>query len=283
MFCLFFPTGNVNTHTATPVDYLATEPEDIGQDIVTLGDPQEEFSLGDVTQHTQNEAQGAVESFSLSSETTPVVADEQDPTPSPLDKVHTTTTKSKILTSTVTYGWEPESTQTSWQKVLNNPIDFVSVPENHLQPSHNRPMPVEDLNTENSTAHEVKTHNHKHYQPMPETNLEPGERVDYKIFIESKPKSTIDNLETAYEFREVGGSKHFQPMPETNLDDELCGGESCGKNLDHTTQTISTITSEGIEDEMTASSTERTSPVILNKEHSNENFSSESTTDSKQR
>ncbi|XP_036434146.1 brevican core protein [Colossoma macropomum] len=214
--------GKLDSHTVTPVDYLATEPEDIGQDIVTLTDPQEEFSLGHVTQHKENEAQGAVEAFPISSEQTTVEADEQDPTPSLLEKVYTTTVNSKILTTPATYGWESESTQkNSWQEVLTDPIHIESVPEIHLQPNRNYPMPVEGSDTEKSTAiYEVKSHNHKHYQPMPDTNLEPGERVDYKIYLESKPETTTDKLELPSDFREIGGSKHFQEMPETNLDDQ---------------------------------------------------------------
>ncbi|XP_036801762.1 brevican core protein isoform X1 [Oncorhynchus mykiss] len=47
--------GNSNTHTESPHDYLATEPEDIGQDIVTLSEPLEEFSLGQVTEQVMSE------------------------------------------------------------------------------------------------------------------------------------------------------------------------------------------------------------------------------------
>uniref|UniRef100_A0A8C7H240 Brevican n=1 Tax=Oncorhynchus kisutch TaxID=8019 RepID=A0A8C7H240_ONCKI len=47
--------GNSNTHTESPHDYLATEPEDIGQDIVTLFEPLEEFSLGQVTEQVMSE------------------------------------------------------------------------------------------------------------------------------------------------------------------------------------------------------------------------------------
>ncbi|XP_070293438.1 LOW QUALITY PROTEIN: brevican core protein-like [Salvelinus sp. IW2-2015] len=53
--------GNSNTHTESPHDYLATEPEDIGQDIVTLPEPLEEFSLGQVTEQVvSEEAQGSL-------------------------------------------------------------------------------------------------------------------------------------------------------------------------------------------------------------------------------
>ncbi|XP_072535621.1 brevican core protein isoform X2 [Salminus brasiliensis] len=293
--------GNLNSHTVTPVDYLATEPEDIGQDIVALTYPQEEFSLGHVTQHTENEAQGAVETYSIFSEQTPAEAEKQDATSAPLDKFHTTIVSSKILTTPATY----ESTQK--QDVLTNPI--ISVPEIHLEPNRNHPMPIEDSDTQNSTAsYEVKSHNHKHYQPMPDMNLEPGEQIEYKIYVERKPDIYI--IEPPTEFREIGGSKHFQPMPETNLDDQdetyvdehTTAGEASldGQDgnqvyenvtvtepheqnttepsrvyddLDHTTQ-------NGSEDEVTTLPTEISPLVTLNQEDFTEHSSSETTTES---
>ncbi|KAL7874269.1 hypothetical protein SRHO_G00052390 [Serrasalmus rhombeus] len=311
--------GNLDSHTVTPVGYFTTEPEDIGQDIVTLTDPQEEFSLGHVTQHKENEAQGAVETFPISSEQTTVEADKQDSTPSLLEQVYTTTVNSKILSTPATYGWESESTQkNSWQEVLTDPIHVESVPEIHLQPNRNYPIPVEDSDTENSTAiYEVKSHNHKHYQSMPDTNLEPGERVDYKIYPESKPETTTDNLELPSNFREIGGSKHFQEMPETNLDDQdgshvdeqttavqtnlddqngTYVGEQIAlvdtytgntteppgldENLHYTTQTTSFVTSEGSEDEVITPSTEKTSPFVILSEDGKGNSSPETTTES---
>ncbi|XP_066539335.1 brevican core protein isoform X2 [Hoplias malabaricus] len=282
--------GNLNSDTAPTTNYLGTEPEDIGQDIVTLTDPQEEFSLTGVTQHIENEAQGAVETFSISSEETPLEADKQDPTPSPLNKTYTTTVNSKILTTPATYGWDPSSTQKSWQELLTNSTDLESdlVPEVHAEPSHNQHMTDEDSDTGNSTAkYEINSHNHKHYQPMPDTNLQPGEKMDYKIYLESKPETVVSGSEPSSDVREIGGSKHFQPMPETNLDDQdislthehatavdthvenTTEPVGLGNNLDHTTQTTSAVTSAGLEEELTTPSTEKTSPrVILTEEDS---------------
>ncbi|XP_071253571.1 brevican core protein-like isoform X1 [Salvelinus alpinus] len=62
--------GNSNTHTESPHDYLATEPEDIGQDIVTLFEPLEEFSQ--VTEQVvSEEAQGSLTTLPIPEEQHP--------------------------------------------------------------------------------------------------------------------------------------------------------------------------------------------------------------------
>uniref|UniRef100_A0A4W4FZL4 Brevican n=1 Tax=Electrophorus electricus TaxID=8005 RepID=A0A4W4FZL4_ELEEL len=191
------------------------------QGIVTLAEPEELFSLGYMTQHTVNEAQGAVETLPLSSEQTPVEPNEHDPTPSPHSDIYATIINEKVLTTSATYGWEPESTQDSWKEVLTSHIGFEFVPKIHLEPSPKQSEQVENPDAEIGTTHyEKKIHNHKHYQPMPDTNLEAGERVEYETYTEGKPATKTDSLGPPSEVREVGGSKHFQPMPETNLDDE---------------------------------------------------------------
>ncbi|KAG9276605.1 brevican core protein [Astyanax mexicanus] len=283
--------GNLNSHTVTPVDFLATEPEDIGQDIVTLTDPQEEFSLGHVTEHTQNEALGAVETYPIYSEQTPTESDKhEEATPTLSDEVYTTTADSKILTTTASYDWQPKSTQNVWQDVLTNPIEFKSAPEVHLEPNHEDE--IEDPDTENSTAtYVVKSHNHKHYQPMPNTNLESGEELEYKIYIERKPETTFEILEPATEFREIGGSKHFQPMPETNLDEQEESQEYEHQTVmqpheDNTTEPsrldedLDHTTIKGSKDEVTTQSTEISSLITLTQADLNENSSSEATTES---
>ncbi|XP_029596017.1 brevican core protein isoform X2 [Salmo trutta] len=64
--------GNSNTHTESPHDYLATEPEDIGQDIVTVFEPLEEFSLSQVTEQVvSEEAQGSLTALPVPEEQHP--------------------------------------------------------------------------------------------------------------------------------------------------------------------------------------------------------------------
>ncbi|KAJ8398419.1 hypothetical protein AAFF_G00426740 [Aldrovandia affinis] len=57
--------GDGNSQTNAPLDYLSTEPEDMNQDIVTLSEPLEEISLGQVTEHVESEVKGLLESFSV--------------------------------------------------------------------------------------------------------------------------------------------------------------------------------------------------------------------------
>lgn len=214
VFLLYF--SELSSQTVNPLDYLATEPEDIGQDIVTLADTEEEFSSGHVTQ-TENEAQGAVEIVSFSSKHK-VKTEEHDPTPSPFDKVYSTTTSRNIITTPAVYGQKPEPTQSSWQEVLIKPTDSELVPKIHLQPSWNQPKSAEDQDKENATADsEVKTDHHIVYQPMPDTILEPGEQLEYQTFTESKQSTTFDNLEPLLEFTEIRG---YKLMLETKHDDQ---------------------------------------------------------------
>lgn len=265
---------------------------------MTLADTEEEFSPGHVTQKTENEAQGAVEIFSFSSKHT-IKPDKHDTTPLPFEELHTTTARRNILTTPAIYGQKPEPTQSSWQEVLIKPVDSAAVPKTHLQPSWSQPKSAEDQDKETQTASsEVKTDNHAHYQPMPDSKLEPGEQVENKTLTESKPNATVENLEPLYEFRDIGGSKS---MPETNLDDQ--DGSHAHENstlieaeagnitwnlaleshvsLVFSTQTTSSEITEGSGSELTTAFTEKTSPnVTLSQEDSYDHSSSETTTKS---
>ncbi|XP_026885150.2 brevican core protein isoform X2 [Electrophorus electricus] len=259
--------------------YCFREQEEDRQGIVTLAEPEELFSLGYMTQHTVNEAQGAVETLPLSSEQTPVEPNEHDPTPSPHSDIYATIINEKVLTTSATYGWEPESTQDSWKEVLTSHIGFEFVPKIHLEPSPKQSEQVENPDAEIGTTHyEKKIHNHKHYQPMPDTNLEAGERVEYETYTEGKPATKTDSLGPPSEVREVGGSKHFQPMPETNLDDEdgshvdefetiaeMHAGNATlpmisKESLNSVARTTTSGTSEGSGGDMTSPATEKPAP-----------------------
>ncbi|KAB5586878.1 hypothetical protein PHYPO_G00006500 [Pangasianodon hypophthalmus] len=288
--------ADLSSQTVNPFAYLATEPEDIGQEIVTLAYTEEEFSPGHVTQKTENEAQGAVEILSFSNKHT-VKSEEHDPTSTPFDKIHTTTASRNILTTPAIYGEKPEPTQSSWQEVLIKSTDSEAVPKVHIEPSWNQPKSAEDQDKENSTADsEVKTDNHTHYQPMPDTNLEQGEQVEYNTFTESKPNTTVDTLEQLYEIREIRGSK---AMPETNLDDQdgshvdehsivieaqagnITVALESDISLDFRTQTTSSEITEGSGSELTTAFTEKIGPnVTLSQEDSYDHSSSEATTES---
>lgn len=288
-------TAHLNSQPVTPFDYFATVPEDIGQDIVTLADTEEELSPGHVTQKTENEAQGNVEILSFSGNHT-VKNEEHDTTPFPFDNIDTTTASRNILTIPAIYGQKPEPTQSSWQEVFVKPIDSEVVPKIHLEPSWSQPKSAEDQDKETHAANsEVKTDNHTYYQPMPDFNLEQGEQVENETFTASKPNTTVNTLEPLYEFKETGGSKS---MPETNIDDQdgthvhelLTVIETQAGNITvalesdvrlvFRNQTTSSEITEGSGSELTTAFIERIGPdVTTSQEDSYEHSSSEMTTE----
>ncbi|ROJ29214.1 Brevican core protein [Anabarilius grahami] len=216
--------ANSKSQTVPPIDYMATEPEDTEQHIVTLADPQEEYSMDQVTQESENEAQGAVESFSIYSTQTTSEPEEHNHTLSSQEDVTASTRRD--LTTPASQDRYLESTEVTRQKVQ-------SVPEIYMDPKHNNFMQEGEPDLKASSIDGVKSSNHRHYQPMPDTNLEPGEPIDFIPPIEARPKTTEA---PSSQPKEINGSKHFQPMPDTSLEDE--------DEEDHVTSEIS-MTTEG--------------------------------------
>lgn len=56
-------TDSRNTPTHSPMDYVATEPEDIGQDVVILTETDQELQLNQHAEQVEREVQSAFESF----------------------------------------------------------------------------------------------------------------------------------------------------------------------------------------------------------------------------
>ncbi len=201
---------------------MATEPEDTEQHIVTLADPQEEYSVDQITQHSENEAQGAFESFSIYSTQTTSEPEEHKHKTSPQLDEDSTYRDSTTPTSTDRY---LESTEFTWQKV-------ESVPEIYIDPKHIDVTQKREPDIKASAVDGVKSSNHRHYQPMPDTNLQQGEPIKFIPPTEAQPETTEEPLSQP---KEIDGSKHFQPMPETNLEDE---------DKDHVTSEISMTTED---------------------------------------
>uniref|UniRef100_A0A672QNJ9 Brevican core protein n=1 Tax=Sinocyclocheilus grahami TaxID=75366 RepID=A0A672QNJ9_SINGR len=206
----------------SPIDHMATEPEDTEQHIVTLAVPQEEYSVDQITQQSENEAQGAVESFSIYSTQTTSEPEEHNHTTSPQLDEDSTYRDSTTPTSTERY---LESTEVTWQKV-------ESVPEIYIDPKHTDFTQKGEPDIKASAVDGVKSSNHRHYQPMPDTNLQPEEPINFIPPAEAQPETTE---EPSSQPKEIDGSKHFQPMPETNLEDE---------DKDHVTSEISMTTED---------------------------------------
>lgn len=216
-------TGNSNYQTVPPIDYMATEPEDKDQHIVTLAEPHEEYSVNQVIHQSENEAQGAFESFPIHSTQTTKEPEEHNHTSSPHDDF----TASTSLTSPPSTRYQ-DSTEFNWEKVDANPINAEFVPEIYMDQNHTLHESEPDL-LEASKTNVVRSSNHRHYQPMPDTNLEQEEPIPPT---QVQPEVTDQSSPTP---EKIDGSKHFQPMPDTNLEVE---------NENHT-KTETTMTTEG--------------------------------------
>lgn len=181
---------------------MATEPED-KEHILTLADPQEEYSVDQVTQHSENEVQGAVESFYIHSTHATKEPEEHNHTSSPQDDI--TDSTNRDLTSPPSTDRNLESVEVIWQKVDANPVN--AVPETYTD--HSMPEREPDVQ-QASNVDVVKSDNHRHYQPMPDTSLDLEEPVEYITPTQVQPERTEKSF---FE------PEHFQPMP-TNLDDD---------------------------------------------------------------
>ncbi|XP_066577588.1 brevican core protein isoform X2 [Amia ocellicauda] len=199
VFCF---RGNGVSHTESPMDYRATEPEDLG-DIVTLTDPLEEFGLDQHGEEWESEARGSFDQFSVFED--PIVREQglgQQGLPqlsvtavAQAEYLYPTTSENDITPAPVTQ--YPQSTDATWHIVHEG------------NPKHYQPMP--ETNFEFPTpSHKVSGGNPKHYQPMPDTNTESHEATGVESSSVLAPSS-----------RESGGNpKHYAPMPETNLQSE---------------------------------------------------------------
>lgn len=232
--------GNRGAQTESPREYLATEPENQGQGIVTLSDPLEEFSLGQVTDQAGNEAQGAIESFPVLSKQLPELGRAVEPlatrmppmegvlpgdpfsptTPAPID-VETFSTRDPLLQV----------------HVLTNPVDFESVPETFQETSdpfqagndsHEHDKYDTSFPNANQTPQYPPTEQDeheadpKHYQPTPETNLGGEGSVSLGSFVfktvgTDVPGTTIRPLVSTLEYEVLGEVKNYQTTPDTNL------------------------------------------------------------------
>ncbi|KAJ8335249.1 hypothetical protein SKAU_G00408880 [Synaphobranchus kaupii] len=250
--------GNGHPHTDSPVDYMATEPEDLGQDIVTLMEPHEEVSLGEVEEEVlESEVQGVLESFPVfggrergrqefGKEPRPSVTS-RGGLPVPID-LQTPVTLSSPGQDPRERHHATEVTPKSGEPVLShrkpgNPKHYQPMPETDLEsevssaknPKHYHPMPETNQESSVSSAKDYDRYhptpetdlasgepvikNHGHYQPMPETNLESGEPLGRNHeWHQTTPAALPEPSARTPESELSDGSKHYQPMPETNLE-----------------------------------------------------------------
>ncbi|KAF7653815.1 hypothetical protein LDENG_00078150 [Lucifuga dentata] len=179
---------NGNAHTDSPMDYMATEPEDIGQDVVILTETDEELQLSQNTEQVEREAQSALESFpifssiredlvgthpTLMSDTTESPLDttfisdllqpfdEASPTPKMIQDVQHPTTPfpSTIINTDTNTSPHPTSLQTR----AKNETDFIQ----NWNISLHQPYPQST-----SGFPEPSSEPYTHYPPTSDTNPE---------------------------------------------------------------------------------------------------------------
>ncbi|CDQ69747.1 unnamed protein product [Oncorhynchus mykiss] len=215
--------GNSNTHTESPHDYLATEPEDIGQDIVTLSEPLEEFSMGQVTEQVvSKEAQG-----SLSAILEQGAVDGQDPTVVYHEELPFPVEPQDPFTPT-SFPQDLEPTEDTWQPVkdVSNPETYQPAPEGANVDLNYPVTPYDELNAnptlyppsretnydsgDLTTAHKDNISSPDPYQPLSESNVESGE-----LSIEGVPGTALEAPVPTTGYEEVDRSSDPQPMPGT--------------------------------------------------------------------
>ncbi|KAJ8273626.1 hypothetical protein GJAV_G00103750 [Gymnothorax javanicus] len=247
--------GNGNLHTDPPMGYRATEPEDLGQDIVTLIKPQEEkeISLGEVQEEVvEREVQGILESFPWMpwgkeqpepGNQSSATVTSRDELPFPVDLDTPATPPYPTVDPNLLKEVTPKSVEPSGKP--GNSKHYQPMPETNLDSEgsstknseHTHPTP--EMNQETSEVldeHDdhfnatLQTHlesrqpvitTHGHYQPMLETSLEPGEILgeDHEEY-HSTPDTHVESSTWIPENDLSDGSKHYQPMPDTNLDSD---------------------------------------------------------------
>ncbi|XP_075995301.1 brevican core protein-like [Genypterus blacodes] len=178
-------------HTASPVDYAATEPEDIGQDVVILMETDEELHLSQHAEQVEREAQSALESFpifhsikevllgtqqtvmtdttdwTLNATSTLDLLQSFDETSTAAELSHSTQHASASLPTTTTPPAESPTTSANtetefphnWNVSLPQfkPENTTGVPESYTQNPTSVTQPEEHTHTSESTNHTRET------------------------------------------------------------------------------------------------------------------------------
>jgi len=202
---------------------LATEAEDTGQDVVVLLQHVEELQLNQQYEHVEREAQSALESVPFSPD--PAAQEQSRPPTLPPGSAKTTrlldtTSPMEFLqpfdrvennsqtTTTTAAAAAAAATATTPLPASGTTTDDAHLPlwstslwpdtNNGTDSNRNASTSLNETQLEKTGESlefpEPSYEPHRHYQPMPEVNLE------------EHPSQFSD------------GSKHYQPMPEVNLD-----------------------------------------------------------------
>ncbi|XP_055732437.1 brevican core protein-like [Salvelinus fontinalis] len=202
--------GIGNPHTDAPMDYMATEPEDIGQDIVVLMEPAEELHLSQDTEQVEREAQSVLESL-------PVF--QSAPAQEDLQGTHPT-----ALSST-----EVPLTHTASSQDILQPFDETSLPvEENYHSQHATSLP--NTSSEPDSLHEEDYYS-QHSTSLPSTSSEPESLYerDYHSQNSSSIPSTSSESDSLHE-RDYRSQKSSSKPSTSRKPDSLHEGDYHSQN-----------------------------------------------------
>ncbi|XP_071356876.1 brevican core protein-like [Trachinotus anak] len=181
--------------TDSPMDYMATEPEDFGQDVVILTETDQELQLNQHTEQVEREAQSALESFPFVSQpsteenlvdTTVISYTTESPlnTTSTLDLLKPfdeTSSSTEMSTPSQSPAALMNSTSSSTE-TYNFPQNTSLLPSVYNETDSNLNFTFHQFELENTTgfpepSYEPHTHNWTAPDTNPEEHTQPSERL----------------------------------------------------------------------------------------------------------
>ncbi|CAB1351026.1 unnamed protein product [Coregonus sp. 'balchen'] len=220
--------GNGNPHTDAPMDYMATEPEDIRQDIVVIMEPAEELHLSQDPEQMEREAQSVLESLPVF-QSAPAREDLQGTPP------------------TAMLSTEVPLTRTASTQDLLQPFDETSLPVEEDYHSQD-PTSLPNTSSEPDSLHEGDYHS-QHPTSLPNTSSEPDSlsEGDYH----SQHPTSLPNTSSEPDSLSEGDyhSQHPTSLPSTSSEpDSLHEGDYHFQNFSSLPSTSSVPDSPHEED-----------------------------------
>uniref|UniRef100_A0A4W5QS84 Brevican n=1 Tax=Hucho hucho TaxID=62062 RepID=A0A4W5QS84_9TELE len=204
VYC-FRGLSNGNPHTDAPTDYMATEPEDIRQDIVVLMEPAEELHLSHDPEQVEREAQSVLQSLPVF-QSAPAREDLQGSPPTSMSST------------------EVPLTRTASTQDLLQPFDETSLPvEEHYHSQH--PTSLPNTSNEPNSLHEGDYHS-QHSTSLPSTSSEPDSHheIDYRSQHPTSLPTTSSEPDSL--LKEDYLSQHSSSLPSTSSEpDSLHEGD----------------------------------------------------------
>lgn len=222
-------TDNRHTHTDSPMDHEATEPEDIGHDIVILMETDQELQLNHHEEHVELKAQMVVESFPHYPSPTPETnLSEEHPTLSDTTESSLNTTPTvellqaldETLSPTEMIGGDSQHPAALKNSTISNTETYDSPQNTSLQPSvynetdshHTLNFTFREYEPESTTgypesSYEPQTQNQTDAEIRnPEENTEPSEMPE----VSQERKETNLNFSRSPSNHSETGSNHTQ-------------------------------------------------------------------------